>query len=135
MGQARHPLSLALAALAVGLAAATAGGCGSSNDTSTGPSNGGGAGGSTAPAGAAARVCRGAVAGVGRVRATGVGCAFALGVVASWDNKRACRAPAGGSRVSCSVEDYRCLGAATERGLAVTCAAPGRSIAFVAKRG
>lgn len=138
MGHARHPLSLWLAALAAGLALA-ASGCGSSDEgtsseTTQSTSSNGGATTSTTPAGSRVEVCEGAIAGVGRVRASGTGCAIARGIVASWDNKVACGAAANGSRASCSVENYRCLGAATERGLAVTCARPGSSISFVAKR-
>jgi hypothetical protein len=31
-------------------------------------------------------------------------------------------------------DEYRCLGAATERGIAVSCARPGSSVAFIAQR-
>jgi hypothetical protein len=133
MGQARHLLSL-LVLVGVILAVALAG-CGSSDETSESSSGGSGsATRSTAPQGATAEACSGAVAGVGQVRASGVGCAVARGVIASWANKKACDAPADSSRMSCSVEDYGCLGVVTERGLAVSCATPGRSISFVAKR-
>ncbi|MDX6608266.1 MAG: hypothetical protein QOF85_191 [Solirubrobacterales bacterium] len=133
MGQARHLLSL-LVLVGVALAAVV-GGCGSSDETSESSSSGAGpATRSTAPQGATAQACSGAVAGISQVRVSGVGCAVARGIVASWDNRKACGAPAGGSRTSCSVEDYRCLGAATDRGLSVSCAAPGGSISFVAKR-
>jgi len=133
MGQARHPLSLSLAVLTAGLALAAAG-CGSSGETTQSSSEAGEATTSTAPPGARVETCRGAVAGVGQVRTSGTGCAVALGIVASWDSKKACDAPAGGSRTSCSVRGYRCLGASAERGLAVTCARPGSSLSFVAKR-
>jgi hypothetical protein len=65
----------------------------------------------------------------------GVGCAVGRGVVAAWVNKDACQGPAGASRSACTVSDYRCVGAATERGIAVSCAQPSRSISFIAKRG
>jgi hypothetical protein len=136
MGHARQPPSLALVVLAVSLLAALGGGCGSSDETTEGGSTGGeSATTSTAPAGAAAQSCAGAVGDIGRLRVTGVGCSPGRDVAVGWGKKSACRQPAGASRVSCSVEDYRCLGVATDRGVAVSCAKPGRSISFVAKHG
>lgn len=147
MGQARHPPSLSLAAgVALALVAGlVASGCGSSDgggSTAGTARSGSGEGGPGpaatapgAPPGVDVALCGGSVAGAGRVRASGAGCAVARGVVASWSGKRACGRPASGSRVSCTVGGYRCLGAATERGLAVTCSRRGSSIAFLARRG
>jgi len=87
-----------------------------------------------APVGASARRCAGAVAGVEGLRVSGVGCADGRGIVASWADARRCSGPAGASRFSCPIAGYRCLGATTDRGIAVTCARPGRSISFVAER-
>lgn len=42
----------------------------------------------------------------------------------------ACRPPKGASRWGCSVGSYRCQGVVTDRGWSVSCAKPGRSIAF-----
>lgn len=89
----------------------------------------------TAPIGASARRCADAVAGVEGLRVSGVGCAEGHGIVASWADARRCSDPAGASRFSCPIAGYRCLGAATDRGIAVTCASPGRSVSFVARRG
>ncbi len=132
---------LATAALAAALLA----GCGSSPNAGSTTTGGAAAGGSqappaartpTAPAGATARSCGNTtVAGTEQLRVAGVGCAIGRGVVAAWVNKRACLGPAGASRPACSVSDYRCLGVRTSRGTAVSCAQPGRSISFVAKRG
>jgi hypothetical protein len=135
MGQSRHPLP---ALVAVALVAVAVGGCGSSGAGSSSEQameSSGSATTSTAPAGASAQACAGAVRGIATLRVAGVGCATGRGVVASWSDKPACAGPAGASRVSCTVEGYRCLGAATDRGLAVSCARPGRSISFVARRG
>jgi hypothetical protein len=89
-----------------------------------------------APPGASARTCEGAVAGTEEVRVTGIGCDVGLRVVTAWATKPSCSAPAGGSRFSCSVDDgYRCLGTSAERGIAVSCAHPGASVAFIAKAG
>jgi hypothetical protein len=123
--------------VAVALAAAAVGGCGSSGGGSSSEQAKGSSGASpaTAPAGASAQACSGAVRGIATLRVAGVGCAIGRGVVAFWSNKAACAGTAGASRVSCTVEEYRCLGAATDRGIAVSCARPGRSISFVAKRG
>lgn len=42
----------------------------------------------------------------------------------------ACKPPEGASRWGCSVGSYRCQGVVTDRGWSVSCAKPGRSIAF-----
>jgi hypothetical protein len=137
----RHPLLSAL--LAAAALAGLSAGCGSSEGGSGyGPRN------STeepptatattpdAPPGASARTCDSGVAGTGEVRVTGIGCDIGRRVVAAWAAKPPCSAPAGGSRFSCSVDDgYRCLGASAERGIAASCARPGASVSFVAKRG
>jgi hypothetical protein len=130
MGQARHLLSLLLAVAAVMLAT----GCGSSDDGSRSPSSVGPT--PAASAGATTQTCAvGKVAGAGRIRVSGVRCTFARGIVAAWYGSGECSETADGSRVSCLIGDYRCLGATTDRGLAVSCAVPGHSISFVAKRG
>jgi hypothetical protein len=36
--------------------------------------------------------------------------------------------------MSCRVGGFICLGAVTGRGVAVTCAAPGRSVAFIGRK-
>ncbi len=41
-----------------------------------------------------------------------------------------CEPPGGASRWGCSVGSYRCQGVVTDRGWSVSCAKPGRSIAF-----
>lgn len=119
------------AAILVVLAVALAG-CGSSDDgrptaTATSP---------PAPAGASARDCgETTVAGTQGLRVTGIGCDVGRGVVAAWARKPGCAPAPGASRSSCSVyDDYRCLAAATERGIAVSCARPGGSLAFLASR-
>jgi hypothetical protein len=113
------------------VAALLASGCGSSDDqaptaTATTP---------PAPPGAAARACGGTAAGAGQLRVTGIGCEEGRAVVAAWAGDPVCSGPADASRFSCAVHDgYRCLGAATARGIAVSCSRPGSSVAFVAKR-
>ncbi len=132
MGLARHPLSLLLVVLAMIGVTLSVGGCGSSDESTEGTTEaGGGATTSEAPAGAAAENCPGAAAGVADLRVTGVSCDTGRGVVTSWSTKSGCRG--GASRTSCAVAAYRCLGARTDRGLAVSCARPGRSISFVAR--
>lgn len=130
MQHARSCLCI-LAALLV-LAAALVG-CGSSEEseptaTATTP---------PAPPGASARDCGDTtVAGTQDLHVTGIGCDVGRGVVAAWTGKPGCAPAAGASRSSCSVHDgYRCLAAATERGVAVSCARPGGSLAFLARRG
>jgi hypothetical protein len=133
MRVARHPASslLATGMLAVALVAVLASGCGSS-----GPKNSSGEGSTktAAPPGAAVLACAGAPVGVGALRASGVGCATARRVAAGWTARDTCGANAGTSRTSCTVGGYRCLTTVTERGLAISCARPGRSISFVARR-
>lgn len=131
MRAARHPARLLGAGLlAVALLAILVSGCGSSDTSSSGE----GSTKTAAPQGAAVPACTGAAAGIRAVRASGVDCATGRDVAAGWTAKSACRASAGASRTSCVVGDYHCLGTATERGLAVSCARPGRSISFVVKR-
>jgi hypothetical protein len=56
-------------------------------------------------------------------------------VVVAWQQSASSCAPsAGASRSGCNAAGYRCLSTVTDRGLAVSCSGPGRSIAFVAKR-
>jgi hypothetical protein len=125
--------------LAAALCAAAIGGCGSSGDSSE--SSGGEptarATTPSAPPGSSVRSCGDTtVAGTEQLRVTGTGCDVGRGVVAEWADKPACSGPAGASRFSCAVHDeYRCLGAASERGVAVSCARPGSSVAFLARRG
>lgn len=90
-----------------------------------------------APAGASARSCGDTtVAGTEGLRVTGIGCDVGRGVVAAWaNNSSECVPAAGASRSSCSVYgEYRCLAAATDRGVSVSCARPGGSAAFVARQ-
>lgn len=51
-------------------------------------------------------------------------------VRAAFLTKPDCEPPAGASRWGCSVGSYRCQGVVTDRGWSVSCAKPGRSIAF-----
>jgi hypothetical protein len=88
-----------------------------------------------APAGASARSCTGVQAGIEGLRVTGVDCGAGRAIAAAWSGDATCASPASRSRFACSVRGYRCLGANGERGIAVSCARPGRSVAFVAKRG
>jgi hypothetical protein len=123
----RLPTLAVLLALGAALA-----GCGSSDEgsptaTATSP---------PAPAGASARDCgETTLAGTQGLHVTGIGCDVGRGVVATWARKPGCAPAPGASRSSCSVYDgYRCLAAATERGIAVSCARPGGSAAFLANR-
>jgi hypothetical protein len=87
-----------------------------------------------APAGASARSCAGTIAGTSDLRVTGVGCEVGHAVVTAWADKSGCTPAGAASRASCSIYDgYLCLGAATDRGFAVSCARPGSSVAFLAR--
>lgn len=86
------------------------------------------------PPGAAAQSCgKTTVSGTEGLRVTGVGCDVGRGVVAVWAHSSSCSAST--SRPSCSVyRGYRCIGARTDAGLAVSCARGGSSVSFVARR-
>jgi hypothetical protein len=122
-------MRLAVPLVALALAAASLAGCGSSSDTT------GGSSAATAPVGASARTCATRAAGAESLRATGVSCGLARRVMYGWQRRGSCAAPAGASRSACTSRSYRCLGARTDRGVAVSCSRRGRSIAFLARRG
>jgi hypothetical protein len=123
---------LAVLALAAGLLA----GCGGSSSESSGTnSTSHGARTSTAPAGASVRACSLDVAGVRSLRAAGVSCREAQKVALAWERGSGCVAAPGASHSACSVRGYRCIGTAAGRGLAVSCARPGRAVAFTVRRG
>jgi hypothetical protein len=88
----------------------------------------------SAPAGASAQSCLNGAADIAELRVTRAGCDTGRAVVAAWTHDGTCAAPASASRFACTIRGWRCLGTATERGIAVDCARPGRSIAFVARR-
>jgi hypothetical protein len=137
MSVARTALSMVAALIAL---VALAAGCGSSGNSGSGTSTEGPATATAttpaAPPGASVKSCRVAAAGIAQVRVTGIGCAAARSVATAWTDERGCFQPRGASRYSCAVRGgYRCIGATTERGIAVSCARPGRSLAFVAKGG
>ena len=135
-----HLLPIALlAVLAVGSAALLAG-CGSDDEESTAP-QGTESGATTSttpqssgPAGAAVQACTIDSVGLEDLRVTGVACGAGQQVAVGWMHGASCAKPQGGSRFACTVGGYRCLGTSAERGIAVSCARPGRSIAFIAKR-
>jgi hypothetical protein len=138
--RAPEPTRIALAALAVAaLIAAT--GCGSSSDETTGagettganpPASTSTAPAQEAPAGVRAKSCEGGGSS-GEIRVTGAPCGLGRLLVAAWYKNGACASPPGASRTSCRLGVFTCLGAATDRGLAVSCAGAGRSVSFIAK--
>lgn len=117
--------TVALLAAALALA-----GCGSSGDTTT-TSGGGGGGASTsnAPIGASVKSCPNNIS-PEPARAAGASCAEARSTVTTWVRTRSCMATVGASRSSCSVGRFHCLSTTTGKGVAVSCAEPGRSISF-----
>jgi hypothetical protein len=116
------------------LAAALLAGCGGSSDGGSSSSTEAPPSTSTAPAGASAHSCPTAASGAEALRVTGISCGRAERVVVAWQRSGSCAPPAGASRSGCDAAGYRCLSTVTDRGLAVSCSGPGRSIAFVAKR-
>jgi hypothetical protein len=118
--------------LSLVLAGALLGGCGGSSDTT------GGAGAeppatSTAPPGAKAQGCALDVDGIKGLRVTNVSCGEGQRLALAWQRAQACAKE--GSRSGCAVRSYRCVATAAGRGWSVSCAKPGRSVAFTARRG
>jgi hypothetical protein len=120
-----------LCAVALALIAVLIAGCGSSG---SGMSSDGRLEGGQAPPGAMTHTCAASTRGVGELRVTGVACPAAAGVAGGWMAKGGCAMRANASRASCTVGRYRCLAVATGKGVAVSCAGPGRSISFIASR-
>jgi hypothetical protein len=132
------PPRLAALLVVVALAAVLAAGCGGSSSgvgSTSGASTHAAPRTSTsgAPVGAA-KSCETQAVDAEALRATGVSCNQARQVMYGWQQRGSCSSPPGASRVSCTTRSYRCSGARTDRGTAVSCARPGRSIAFVVKR-
>lgn len=119
------------------LAALLLAGCGGSSSPSgdSTASTSGAAPKLSAPIGASARNCDTGAVDATELRAAGVPCGQARQVMYGWQREPSCAPPPGASRSSCLTRSYRCLGARTDRGLAVSCARPGESVAFVVKRG
>jgi len=119
----------------VALAAAPLSGCGGSSSDESAPSRSTPpASTSTAPIGASAKSCDSYAVDAEALRATNVPCDQARQVMYGWQRDPACAKPADASRTSCLTRSYRCLGARTDRGLAVSCSRAGESIAFVVKK-
>lgn len=117
------------------LAAALLAGCGGSGSDSTAQKQPQ-ARAQNAPAGATARSCKKVeLKNAEKLRATNISCAEARDLVTSWQKSVACSPPNGASRSSCELKgSYRCLSANTGRGLSVSCAQRGRSVAFIVRR-
>jgi hypothetical protein len=56
-------------------------------------------------------------------------------VRSAWERAPDCKHPSGASRWGCSVGPFRCQGVVTDRGWSISCAKPGRSVAFIVRRG
>ncbi len=68
------------------------------------------------------------------LRVTGVSCKTGRAIASGWYKDDACRPSAGASRSSCPLGAFHCLSAVAGRGIVVTCAAPDKSVAFIARR-
>ncbi|HYH54694.1 MAG TPA: hypothetical protein VD761_11245 [Solirubrobacterales bacterium] len=53
---------------------------------------------------------------------------------ADFQRNKDCQRPPGASRWGCSIGAYRCQGVVSGRGLSISCARPGESIAFTVPR-
>ncbi len=123
--------------IAIVALAALVGGCGGSSesnstDTGSGAAPQGGA--ATAPPGASAQSCNGGLAETESLRATGISCGEAKAVLLAWQRDDGCVGSQGISHIACTVRSYRCIATRTDRGLSVSCARPGRSVAFTSRR-
>ena len=134
--------AIASTLLAALLAAVLAAGCGSGGSSETTAPGGPGTETTQAhqsaaegPTGVRSRACPHAGEETLLLRVTGVACAKGESVAAQWRSRSGCRPAAGESRSACSVAGFRCLTATAGRGLAVTCARPERSIAFIVRDG
>jgi hypothetical protein len=144
MGRARrlHAPAAVVGLIVTAVVALAAAGCGSS-DSSPGAKAGGSTNASPAtsraPKGATTHSCTLLTRGVGEARVTGVSCTTAVEVADAWAAEREsdCRLSPSTSRGSCTVgrHRYRCLATSTDRGIAVSCSRPGRTISFLARRG
>ncbi|HEX6229062.1 MAG TPA: hypothetical protein VFZ41_06315 [Solirubrobacterales bacterium] len=133
----------AIAAIAL-LAALIVAGCGSDSgeDEPRGPGDSGevtqpsGAsanqGSDSGPSGVRAESCEVEGGEFVALRAVEEDCETARVVAEEWSHRASCSEPEGGSRFACTVRGYRCLGTTAGRGIAVSCARPGRSISFLA---
>jgi hypothetical protein len=124
-------MRLAATITIIALASLVLAGCGSGGDGTATDSTQGHTG---APIGASARACESQAVDAEALRATGISCDRARQVMYGWQRERSCSAPAGASRSSCRTRSYRCLSTRTDRGVAVSCARTGESVAFLAKR-
>jgi hypothetical protein len=119
------------------LCAALAGGCGGSEDSSdsTAPAKQPQVRSQSAPAGAVAKSCKIDAKEAEQLRTTNISCAKARSLVSGWHRSASCSPPSGASRSSCKLQGaYRCLSANAGRGLSVSCARPGHSVAFIVRR-
>jgi hypothetical protein len=88
--------------------------------------------GAEGPSGIRARPCLSPGKPAVLMRVTGVSCSKGKSVAAGWASRSGCAPAAGDSRSACTVDGFRCLTTVAGRGLAVTCARPERSVAFLA---
>lgn len=120
------------------LAALLIAGCGGGSSGTTSGAETTPAGTSTAPeapTGIRSRACKTGGEETLLLRVTNVGCARGASVAALWRSNPGCSPAPGQSRSACTVDGFRCLTSIAGRGLAVTCARPERSIAFIVERG
>jgi hypothetical protein len=121
-------MKLAAPLLIAALAAALLAGCGSSDEEETQRT-------ANAPTGASAAPCDTYAVDVANLRVTRLSCKQGRQVMFGWQRAEGCGLIGSASRGACSVRSYRCLAIRADRGISVSCAQPGRSVAFVAKRG
>lgn len=139
---------LVLAALVAGCGSSGSSGSGSGT-TGAGAGRGANTGAETAPKAPAPRLplapegggpvgsqvkrCESQAVDAEKLRATGLPCGPARQAMFRWQRAGACALAAGASRGACSVKGgYRCQAVRTGKGVEVSCATPGRAVAFVA---
>jgi hypothetical protein len=116
--------------------AALLSGCGSSSNESSTAGDGGStqaAPSTGAPPGAAAKSCETFAADAENLRATNIPCEQARQVLFGWQREPSCALPTRASRGGCLSRSYHCQAVRAERGVAVSCARAGESVAFIAR--
>jgi hypothetical protein len=131
-------MRLAAALVIVVFIAGSLGGCGSDSGSKPPPGDGrpqGPGGESSSPTGATVRTCAMTTMPIEGLRITAASCGEGRRVARGWLHGGGCLPGADASRAACSVAPYRCSAVRADRGIAVNCARPGRTVAFIVPRG
>jgi hypothetical protein len=118
------------AAIVVGCGSGSGSTASSAGSEATAPTSG-----ASAPAGASAKSCETQAVDAEGLRVTGVACGVGHDVMFAWQRDERCAPTADASRSGCTVGGYRCQAVVADQGVAVSCARPGQTVAFIVPRG